>query len=119
MNAFQGLIDQYVRGAYVSDPAILRAVFTEDAVMAGFFGPEYLSMPAAAYADSFEGKPSLRDRGIAYTAEILSSEDYGQIGTVTIREKNYAGQVDFITNFQTVKQADGSWRICAKLFQAI
>lgn len=119
MNTVHETIDKYIQGAYESRPELLREIFTENAHMMGFLGGEFIDIPAAAYAESFEGQPAMKDQGIVYTAEILNEDVHGKIASVTIREHNYAGKCDFITSFQMVQDSDGSWRIASKLFEML
>lgn len=121
MNTIEQVVENYVLGAYESRPDLLREIFTGDAVMSGFFGEDYAAMPASAYINSFEGREPMKDQmpeGIEYTADILSAATFGSVAVVTIRENNYAGSVDFITNFQMVMTEDG-WKITSKLFTTI
>ena len=110
---------KYVQASLNGDAAALKEAFLEGAVMNGFFGERFLSMPAAAYAEAIGQGPSMAESGVDYSADIIEiSLVSDKIATAAIREKNFNG-TDFLTSFQLVKHPEAGWKIVSKAFTAM
>ncbi|UOR00513.1 nuclear transport factor 2 family protein [Leucobacter allii] len=105
-------IQQYVDGCAAADPALVRDVFDEGAVMWGYLGDRYTTMTGAEFADAVvaEAEPA----GTAYTAEIRDIDVHGGTASAVLEEHGFLG-LDFHNRFGLIRR-DGRWRIVSKVF---
>jgi hypothetical protein len=94
-------ITELVEACHSGDVDKLRGVFSQGALMSGFF-------------DELRDNPSPASTGAEYIGEIISVEEFGGIANVVLEEKGFLG-ANFINLFQLVCK-DDSWLIVSKAY---
>lgn len=105
-------VELYVEGVSTNNPETVKRAFSDDAVMWGYLGPEYTTLPGGVFADQVVATAPAPDP--AYSYEIHSITVTGDIATAILDEKAYLGS-DFRNHFGLVR-IDGTWRITSKVF---
>ena len=105
-------VERYVDGVRRNDPEAVKRAFSDDAVMWGYLGPDYVTQSAAAFADEVVATAPPADP--AYSYEIHGIEVFGNIASAVLDEDAYLG-ADFRNHFGLVR-IDGEWRITSKVF---
>ncbi|MEJ8572473.1 nuclear transport factor 2 family protein [Microbaculum marinum] len=108
--AVRAVVSDYIRGTAESDPALLRSVFHEAAVMSGYLGPDLL----LGGPEPFFEAVGARKVGPDYSAEITEISVLGRTATATVVEDNLY-DLSFVNAFHLLK-VDGAWTITSKLF---
>lgn len=107
-------IIELVEACHTGDSERLRGVFSQGALMSGYFDGEYYSGSPEPFFDEVRDNPAPANTGAEYIGEILSVEEFGDIATVVLEEKGFLG-ANFINLFQLVHK-DGSWLIVSKAY---
>ena len=107
-------ITELVEACHAGDVDKLRGVFSQSALMSGFYNGEYYSGSPEPFFDELRDNPAPAITGAEYTGEIISVAEYGGIANVVLEEKGYLG-ANFINLFQLVC-ADGNWLIVSKAY---
>jgi hypothetical protein len=107
-------ITELVEACHSGDVDKLRGVFSQGALMSGFFKGEYYSGPPQPFFDELRDNPSPASTGAEYIGEIISVEEFGGIANVVLEEKGFLG-ANFINLFQLVCK-DDSWLIVSKAY---
>jgi len=118
MKTIKEVIEAYLDGAYKGDTKLLSQAFAEDAILKGFINGEYLNIPIADFIKGFETEPSMKSKNVNFNGEIVEINENGSIASVTVKETNYAGELNFIDYFHLGK-IDGEWKIMFKTFTTI
>ncbi len=108
-------VELYVTGVRANDAETVKRAFSEDAVMWGYLGPDYLTQSASSFADDVVATAPAPDP--AYRYEIHSIEVFGEIASAILDERAYLG-ADFRNHFGLVR-IDGTWRITSKVFTTV
>jgi len=106
--AAKAVIADYIKGTEQSDPELLKSVFHENAVMAGYLGPDLLLGGPQPFFDAIAANKV----GADYKGEITSISVTGR--TATVVEDNLY-DLSFVNQFHLLN-VDGNWTITAKLF---
>jgi hypothetical protein len=110
----QETISKYVAACREGNVEKLRSLFSPAVLMSGLFGGElYIGLPDIFF-DTVRDNPSPTSTGVAYTSEITSSENLGNIATVTLKEQGYLGSN--FTNLFQLAHINESWIIVSKLY---
>lgn len=116
--AVRAVIENYMKGTYEADEALLRSVFHEKAIMNGFLGPQtVLADPSVFIADMISA-PSMKSQGDPYQAEIEQIRIDGSVAVVTVSESGFRGSGKLVDHFHLIK-LDGEWKVISKLFTTI
>jgi len=107
-------ITELVEACHSGDVDKLRGVFTQGALMSGYFKGEYYSGSPEPFFDELRDNPSPASTGAEYIGEIKSVEEFGDIANVVLEEKGFLG-ANFINLFQLVCK-DDSWLIVSKAY---
>ena len=108
--AAKAVIADYIKGTRMSDPELLKSVFHENAVMAGYLGPELLLGSPQPFFDAIAANKV----GADYQGEITCISVTGRTATATVVEDNLY-DMSFVNQFHLL-DVDGKWTITAKLF---
>ena len=108
------IIETLVEACRSGDVELLQSVFSDNALMTGYFGGEFYTGSPELFYDEVRDNPSPASTGAEYIGEITSVEEYGDIANVTLRETGFLG-ANFINLFQLVRK-DGTWLIYSKLY---
>lgn len=108
-------VELYATGVSTNDAATVKRAFSDDAVMWGYLGPDFVTQSAASFADNVVATAPAPDP--AYRYEIHSIEVFGNIASAVLEEQAYLG-ANFRNNFGLVK-IDGVWRITSKVFTTV
>lgn len=92
----------------------LRGVFSQGALMSGFYNGEYYSGSPEPFFDEVRDNPCPASTGAEYIGDIISVEEYGDIANVVLEEKGFLG-ASYINLFQLVC-TDGNWLIVSKAY---
>jgi hypothetical protein len=111
-------IQAYKDGTYLADPERLKRVFHKNAVMNGFLGPEIMFGTPAPFIEDMSAKPSMKDNGDPYQAEIESIRIEGNVASVTLSETGFRGAGTLVDFFHLIKDG-GEWKIISKLFTTL
>jgi len=107
-------IETLVEACRSGDVELLQSVFSDNALMTGYFGGEFYTGSPEMFYDEVRDNPSPASTGAEYIGEITSVEEYGDIANVTLQEKGFLG-ANFTNLFQLVRK-DGNWLIYSKLY---
>jgi hypothetical protein len=107
-------ITTLVEACHTGNVDKLRGVFSEGALMSGYFKGDYYSGSPQPFFDELRDNPSPASSGAEYIGEILSVEEFGNIANVVLEETGFLG-ANFINLFQLVRKND-SWLIVSKAF---
>ena len=107
-------IETLVEACRSGDVELLRSVFSDNALMTGYFGGEFYTGSPQLFYDEVRDNPSPASTGTEYIGEITSVEEYGDIANVTLQETGFLG-ANFTNLFQLVCK-DGGWLIYSKLY---
>ena len=107
-------IEVLVEACRSGDVELLQSVFSDNALMTGYFGGEFYTGSPELFFDEVRDNPSPASTGAEYIGEITSIEEYGDIANVTLQEKGFLG-ANFTNLFQLVRK-DGAWLIYSKLY---
>jgi hypothetical protein len=107
-------ITELVEACHSGDVDKLRGVFSQGALMSGYYNGEYYSGSPEPFYDEVRDNPSPAVTGAEYIGEIISIEEYGDIANVVLEEKGFLG-ANFINLFQLVC-VDGTWLIVSKAY---
>lgn len=108
-------VELYVQGVSTNDPEMVKRAFSDDAVMWGYLGTDYVTQSATSFADNVVATAPAPDP--AYSTTIHSIEVLGNIASAKLDEQAYLG-ANFRNNFGLVK-IDGTWRITSKVFTTV
>jgi hypothetical protein len=107
-------ITELVEACHSGDVDKLRGVFSQGALMSGYYNGEYYSGSPEPFYDEVRDNPPPAVTGAEYIDEIISVEEYGDIANVVLEEKGFLG-ANFINLFQLVC-VDGTWLIVSKAY---
>ena len=107
-------IETLVEACRSGDVELLQSVFSDNALMTGYFGGEFYTGSPQLFYDEVRDNPSPASTGAEYIGEITSVEEYGDIANVTLQETGFLG-ANFTNLFQLVRK-DGAWLIYSKLY---
>lgn len=110
LNAVRAVVEQYIDGSRRGDAALLRSIFHPNAVMVGWLNGKLLDGSPEMFFQMADGHP----QPASYQATVADVRVTGRSATATLVEQGFAG-LDFVDCFHLI-EADGKWRICAKLF---
>ena len=108
------IIEALVEACRSGDVELLQSVFSDNALMTGYFGGEFYTGSPELFYDEVRDNPSPASTGAEYIGEITSIEEYGDIANVTLQETGILG-ANFTNLFQLVRK-DGAWLIYSKLY---
>ena len=108
--AVKAVIADYIKGTAESDPALLKSIFHENAVMSGYLGPDMLLGGPQPFFDAI----SQNKVGPDYTGEVTKVSVVGRTATATVVEDNLY-DLSFVNIFHLLN-VDGAWTITSKLF---
>lgn len=108
-------VELYVEGVSTNDPELVKQAFSEDAVMWGYLGPDYVTQTAASFAENVVATAPAPDP--AYGYEIHSISVTGDVASAVLEERAYLG-ADFVNRFGLAR-IDGRWRIVSKVFTTV
>jgi hypothetical protein len=118
VSAVREVMERYVDANLRADVETLRRSFHPGASMCGFLGEDLLvGTPEPFFAD-IGGHPSMEQTGAPYNAEITSIQVSGRIAGVTLEESGFFGTGRF-TNYFTLLNVDGIWKIISKTFASL
>jgi hypothetical protein len=112
-------IQMYKDGTYCAAPDKLKRVFHDRAVMNGFLGPDLMIGDPAPFIEDMSAKPSMKDKGDPYRAEVESVRIEGNVAAVVLSETGFRGSGTLVDFFHLIKDADGEWKIVSKLFTTL
>lgn len=107
-------ISHYIEATRNGDVVKMRSLFSSAALMSGFYEGEFYIGSPDFFFDEVRDNPSPSITGAEYGGEITSSEIFGNIASVTLKEKGYLG-LDFTNLFQLAR-IDGVWLIVSKAY---
>jgi hypothetical protein len=107
-------ITELVEACHSGDVDKLRGVFSQGALMSGYYNGEYYSGSPESFYDEVRDNPCPAVTGAEYIGEIISVEEYGNIANVVLEEKGFLG-ANFINLFQLVR-VGGTWLIVSKAY---
>lgn len=107
-------IETLVEACRSGDVELLQSVFSDNALMTGYFGGEFYTGSPELFYDEVRDNPSPASTGAKYIGEITSVEVFGNIANVTLQETGFLG-ANFTNLFQLVRK-DGTWLIYSKLY---
>ena len=108
------VIEDYIRGSFTADTALLKRCCRPDALMSGFYrGDLDIGSPQPFY-DQLEAEPSAERSGESYQAEISFIHIAGRVASAGLVEANLLG-ADYVNHFQLLKIED-DWRIISKVY---
>ena len=107
-------ITELVDACHAGDGDRLRGVFSQGALMSGYFNGVYYSGSPEPFYDEVRDNPAPASIGEEYIAEITSVEEYGDIANAILQEKNFLG-ANFINLYQLAR-VDGNWLIVSKAY---
>lgn len=110
VKAVNAVVQTYITGTERSDADLLRSVFHETAMLAGYLGPDVL----VGSPEPFLQAIAERIVEPEYSAEITETHVIGRMATATIVEDNLYG-LSFVTTFHLLN-IEGKWIIISKLF---
>lgn len=114
-DAVCGVVQKYIDGTYQGDVSGLRECFHSKAVMNGYLNEQLLLGDPEPFFQEMENNPSMAEGGAPYKGEIVSVDVVGNIASVTVKEKGFAGTMNFTDYFHLIK-VDGEWKIFSKTF---
>jgi hypothetical protein len=106
-------VDLYVEGMRNGDGAKLREAFHPEAWMFGSLAGTRYDEPIGELIAMVDGHPV--DVDGSYRARVVSVEQVGDAACAVLEEEGFWGTVSF-TDFFTLAQIDGTWRIVNKTF---
>ncbi len=106
------VVEAYIEGTRTRNTDLLKAIFSENARMTGYLGPDLLNDGPEPFYGALEANEVSDD----YTAEIKSVTQTDKIASAWISETNLLG-MSFDNHFHIIQIQDGSWRISSKLFR--
>jgi ketosteroid isomerase-like protein len=106
-------VDLYVEAMRDGDAAKLREAFHPDAWMFGSLAGTRYDEPIGELAALIDGKSV--DVDGSFQARVTSVEQVGDAAFVVLEEQGFWGTVSF-TDFFTLVQIDGEWKIANKTF---
>ena len=107
-------VNQYIEATRDGAVETMRSLFSPAALMSGFYEGEFYIGSPDLFFDELRDNPSPSATGADYSGEIISSEMFGNIANVTLKEKGYLG-LDFTNLFQLAR-IDGDWLIVSKAY---
>ncbi|MBY5935202.1 nuclear transport factor 2 family protein [Tateyamaria omphalii] len=108
--AVEAIVNTYIKGTADRDVDLLKTVFHENAVMAGYLGPAKLIGSPQPFYDHL----TANEHGPGYVAKITHIAVTGRTAVARIVEDSLYG-MSFVNDFHLMND-DGSWVITAKLF---
>ncbi|MBC9953369.1 nuclear transport factor 2 family protein [Leucobacter sp. cx-42] len=108
-------VELYVEGVHTNDAAKVKQAFSDDAVMWGYLGDDYVSQSGVAFADNVVATAPPADPAYAY--KIHSIEVTGNVAQAILEETAYLG-ANFRNQFGLAR-IDGRWRIVSKVFTTV
>lgn len=113
--AVRETISAYTEGTYHADIDVLRPLFHVHATLAGDLPGQRLYGNAEDFFAHLKSRPSMKDNGDAYDSQIDYLHVEGDVASVTLRETNVFGELDFVNYLSLIK--DGRrWKIIARTF---
>ena len=112
-SAITRAVDLYVEAMRDGDAAKLRDAFHPDAWMFGSLAGTRYDEPIGELAALIDGKSV--DVDGSFQARVVSVEQVGDAAFVVLEEQGFWGTVSF-TDFFTLVQIDGAWKIANKTF---
>ena len=106
-------VDLYIEAMRDGDAAKLREAFHPDAWMFGSLAGTRYDEPIGELAALIDGKSV--DVDGSFQARVVSVEQVGDAAFVVLEEQGFWGTVSF-TDFFTLVQIDGEWKIANKTF---
>jgi hypothetical protein len=116
--AVMDVIRAYKDGTYCGDSEKLKKVFHSHAVMNGFLGPDILIGDPSPFIADMGTKPSMKDNGDPYQAEVESIRIEGNVASVVLSETGFRGTGVLVGFFHLIKD-EGEWKIISKLFTTL
>jgi Putative lumazine-binding len=106
-------VDLYVEGMRNGDGAKLREAFHPEAWMFGSIAGTRYDEPIGELIAPVDGQPV--DVDGSYQARVVSVEQVGDAAFAVLEEQGLWGKVS-MTDFFTLAQLDGAWKIVNKTF---
>jgi hypothetical protein len=106
-------VDLYVEGMRNGDGAKLREAFHPEAWMFGSIAGTRYDEPIGELIALVDGQPV--DVDGSYQARVVSVEQVGDAAFAVLEEQGFWGKVS-MTDFFTLAQLDGAWKIVNKTF---
>lgn len=113
-DAVHAVIERYFEGLYQADANLLEAVFHPRAIYCSEVGTESLFLSLPDYLEVVRGRRSPASRGEKRQDEIQSIEFAGD-ALARVRLRCAIGERHF-TDFLTLLQIGGAWKIVSKAF---
>ena len=118
--ALQTLVSRYFEGMVAGDGKIIREVFHPEAQLFGVFGGTPVVIPLEAWIERLEGDPQPAPDAAIFPApedgvewRILDAVVDGNVARLTVRDR-FLGV--WYTDYLTLMQVEGAWRIVNKTF---
>jgi hypothetical protein len=116
--AVRGVMERYIDAVYEADVTTLRQLFHPAAVMSGYLGDALLAGSPEPFLTDVGGRPSMKESGAPYTAEILDVHASTLTASLRLEETGFFGVASFVNHFHLLN-TEGEWRIVSKLFQSV
>lgn len=113
--AVREIVQKYIDGTYKGDVQALRDCFHPKAVMNGYLQDQLLLGGPEPFFENIKNNPSMAEAGAPYKGEITSVDVVGNVASVSIKEKGFAGSMAFTDFFHLIKE-QGIWKIISKTF---
>ena len=111
----RSVVGQYIKGTFEADAELLRDSFHEKAVMNGYLDGQLMMGDPKPFIDDITSRPSMKQDGVPYQADITHIEISGNVANVTMKEKGFGGKLNFVNYFQLLN-TENEWKIFSKTF---
>lgn len=112
------VLNNYMKGTYMSNVPLLRSLFHKDAHMTGYLGDDLLiGIPEPFFTDMAQGQ-SMKVMGCPYKGQVVSLSVNDRIASAVVREDGFRGSVTLENHFQLLHE-DGKWLIISKNFTTL
>jgi len=108
--AVEAIVKDYIQGTADRDIDKLKSAFHENAIMAGYLGPNKLIGSPQPFYDHL----TANEHGPGYVTKITGIEVTGRTAIARLVEDNLYG-MSFVNDFHLLND-DGQWKIVSKLF---
>ena len=106
-------IDDYFKGMYRSDRALIERAFHPDAVISGHFDGAYRRRTRDGFAEFVSTVPAPEKNGVTYDMAIVAIDVAGDAAVVKVRDL-YLNR--YFIDYLTLLKSGGAWRIINKTY---
>ncbi|MGD9537295.1 MAG: nuclear transport factor 2 family protein [Alphaproteobacteria bacterium] len=106
-------IDDYFKGMYKSDRALIERAFHPDAVINGHFDGAYRRRTRDGFAEFVSTVPAPEKNGVPYDMAIVAIDVAGNAAVVKVRDL-YLNR--YFIDYLTLLKSDGAWKIINKTY---